>query len=152
MSQLLEGYKEFREGRLSVVKARELEMVALERGTSLLEVGFGRGEFLYHCARRGAKVAGIDYSRDAYEIAKELFREYPDADIRVADCRDLPFPDESFERVFSAQPRPTRIAATLHAESRPARHDRMAARRATPRVASGTHPPPMRETHCACDP
>jgi ubiquinone/menaquinone biosynthesis C-methylase UbiE/MoaA/NifB/PqqE/SkfB family radical SAM enzyme len=101
MSQLLEGYREFREGRLSVVKARELEMLALEKGTSLLEVGFGRGEFLMHCARRGAKVAGIDYSKDAYEIAVELLRDHPEADLRVADCRDLPFPNESFERVFS---------------------------------------------------
>ena len=101
MSQLLEGYREFREGRLSVVKARELEMLALEKGTSLLEVGFGRGEFLYHCAQRGARVAGIDYSKDAYEIAKGLFQDRPETDLRVADCRDLPFADESFERVFS---------------------------------------------------
>lgn len=101
MSQLLEGYQEFREGRLSVVKAREVEMLALEKGMSLLEVGFGRGEFLHHCARRGAKVAGIDYSRDAFEIARALFQDVPEADIRVADCRDLPFAGQSFDRVFS---------------------------------------------------
>jgi ubiquinone/menaquinone biosynthesis C-methylase UbiE/MoaA/NifB/PqqE/SkfB family radical SAM enzyme len=101
MSQLLEGYQEFREGRLSVVKAREIEMLALEPGMSVLEVGFGRGEFLYHCARRGAKVAGIDYSRDAFEIARTLFQDVPEADIRVADCRDLPFGSQSFDRVFS---------------------------------------------------
>lgn len=101
LSDYLEGYRDFEAGHLSVVKTKQLEMLALARGITLLEVGFGRGELLYHCAKRGASVTGIDYAPDAYEIAQATLREFPDADIRIADCRELPFDAATFERVFS---------------------------------------------------
>lgn len=101
LSSHLEGFDEFRAGTLSTVKAKQLAMLDLSPAVSLLEIGFGRGEFLRHCAGRCSAVAGIDYSPDAWAIARETLREFPAADIRVADCRELPFADESFDRVFS---------------------------------------------------
>lgn len=101
LSDYLEGYTEFKEGSLSVVKSNELNLLKLKKGTKLLEVGIGRGELLYHCAKKGAKIAGIDYSKDAIDIAKQTLHEFSDADLRVADCRKLPFSSNSFERVFS---------------------------------------------------
>ena len=101
LSDNVEGYAEFKEGTLSEVKAKQLNMLDLKTGMKVLEVGFGRGEFLYHCSKRGAKVSGIDYSRAAFEIAKANLCEFLEADLRVADCRNLPFEDNSFERVFS---------------------------------------------------
>lgn len=101
LSPFLEGYAEFQKGELSIVKSRQLEMLALKHNTTLLEIGYGRGELLYHCAKRGAKVAGIDFSPDAYKITKETLREFPDADIRIAQCTNLPFENDSFERVFA---------------------------------------------------
>jgi ubiquinone/menaquinone biosynthesis C-methylase UbiE len=101
LGPFLEGYDEYQEGRLSLVKRTQLHMLQLRPGTSLLEVGFGRGELLLHCARAGARVTGIDYSPQAFAIARETLRDHPAADLRLADCRQLPFPDDSFERVVS---------------------------------------------------
>jgi len=101
LSENVEGFHEFREGKLSLVKERQIEALDLGPGTKLLEVGVGRGEFLRRCAQIGAKVTGIDYSPDAIEISRETLSAFPESDLRVADCRDLPFADESFERVAS---------------------------------------------------
>ncbi len=101
LSDNTEGFQEFRDGGLSFIKQEQLEKLEIRPGILLLEVGFGRGEFLCHCAKRGAKVAGIDYSPAALEIATETMAEFPEADLRVADCRDLPFEDNSFERIYS---------------------------------------------------
>lgn len=101
LSPYLEGYEEFTKGRLSVVKAKQLKMLALKKGITLLEVGFGRGELLYHCAKKGSKVTGIDFSPEALEIARHTLREFANIDIRLARCTDLPFDDNSFHRVFA---------------------------------------------------
>ena len=101
LSANTEGFDEFREGGLSFVKQGQLEMLDLRPGLDFLEVGFGRGEFSYHCAKKGAVVSAIDYSPDALDIAKETLAEYPESDLRVADCKDLPFESESFDRVYS---------------------------------------------------
>ncbi len=101
LSDNVEGFQEFRDGQLSLVKERQIEALHLGPGTRLLEVGVGRGEFLRRCAELGANVAGIDYSPDAVEISRETLSMFPDSDLRVADCRDLPFGDDSFERVAS---------------------------------------------------
>ena len=97
----VEGYEEYKRGGLSFVKTKQVDMLALKEGLSLLEVGFGRGELLYNCAKKGVKVTGIDCAHAALEIARETLRAFPKADLQVADCRELPFQDNSFERVFS---------------------------------------------------
>ena len=101
LSANTEGFEEFRDGGLSFVKQGQIERLDLRPGVHLLEVGFGRGEFLYHCAKQGAAVSAIDYSPAALEIARETLAEFADADLRVADCKDLPFESESFDRVYS---------------------------------------------------
>ncbi len=101
LSDNTEGYQEFREGSLSFVKQLQLDMLELEPGMTLLEVGMGRGEFLCHCAKRGARVTGIDYSEASLEIGRKTLRDVPDADLRCADSRDLPFEDDSFDRVYA---------------------------------------------------
>lgn len=101
LSEHLEVYQEYSEGSLSAIKVKQVKMLELDQQTTLLEIGFGRGEFLRHCAEEDAKVWGIDYSEDAFEVAKNTLGEFPNSDIRVADCKDLPFPSGSFERVYS---------------------------------------------------
>src|SRR3984957_18492412 len=102
MSELLEGYGDFEKGELSATKTKEMNLLELFPGARMLDVGYGRGELLYHCAKKkGAIVAGVDYSEDAYKIAKETLAEIPGADVRHADSRRLPFADESFDRVVS---------------------------------------------------
>lgn len=101
LSPHLEGYEEFLQGGLSVVKARQLELLEIGPDLEVLEVGYGRGELLLHCARRGARVTGVDYAGDAADVARETLRPFPEADLRVADSRRLPFEAERFDRVFS---------------------------------------------------
>ncbi len=101
LSSFLEGYDEYQRGELSVVKAKQLEMLRLGRDVSVLEVGYGRGELLLHCAHRGARITGIDYSPVAFRLAQATLAAYPEAQLHVADARDLPFSSNSFDRVFS---------------------------------------------------
>jgi ubiquinone/menaquinone biosynthesis C-methylase UbiE len=101
LSENTEGYEAFKQGSLSYLKQSQLDMLQINQPMSLLEVGFGRGEFLYHCAKRGARVSGVDYSPSALEIGSDTLREFPNADLRIADCKELPFKDNSFERVYS---------------------------------------------------
>ncbi len=101
LSNSVEGYEEFKRGGLSYIKAKLFNMLALEKDIAFLEVGIGRGEFLYHCAKAGAKVTGIDYSKDVVEIAKETLREFSEANILLADGTNMPFDSNSFERVFA---------------------------------------------------
>lgn len=101
LSDYLEGYQEFMAGKLSLVKTKQLEMLELEKDLKLLEIGFGRGELLYYCAKRGVNVTGIDYSRDAFEIGQQTLKDFPSAKLLEADCRNLPFEANSFDRIFS---------------------------------------------------
>jgi len=101
LSACTEGFEEFEAGAMSFVKQQQLLELDLKPGVSLLEVGFGRGEFLRHCAERGAIVSAIDYSAAALEIGKRTLADYPDADLRVADCKELPFDSNCFDRVYS---------------------------------------------------
>ncbi len=101
LSDSLEGYREYQEGTLSSLRTIHLEMLKVHSGVSVLEVGHGRGELLLHCALSGATIAGVDYSPEAHAIARETLAEFPDADLRLADCKSLPFDSGSFDRVFS---------------------------------------------------
>jgi len=85
--------------------ARALQLMNLESGMRVLDMGCGRGEIVLHAARRGAKVVGIDYSaacltltRRTLEIASE--RDRARVTLRQADATALPFRDEAFERVL----------------------------------------------------
>ena len=101
LSENTEGFWEFRNGGISFAKLIQLEKLEICKGIRLLDVGFGRGEFLKQCAQRGAIISGIDYSRSALKIGTETLRDYPDADLHVADCRTLPFAANTFDRVYS---------------------------------------------------
>jgi len=101
LSENTEGFGEFQRGELSFVKQQQLDALELGPGIALLEIGFGRGEFAYHCALRGARVTAVDYSEAAVEIGRETLAPFPDAEVRVADCKALPFADASFDRVYA---------------------------------------------------
>jgi ubiquinone/menaquinone biosynthesis C-methylase UbiE len=100
LSDICEGYDEFRDGRgISYNKAKQVRLLAPERGMKVLDAGCGRGETLLALARQGAEPFGIDYSADAAQLTRETLAEWPDADIRVGDVTALPWPDETFDRV-----------------------------------------------------
>jgi SAM-dependent methyltransferase len=78
------------------VYAHVLDRAPVRPGTTVLDCGCGAGRFVRLAADRGAKVAGIDASGDLVEIA---VTRCPQADLRVGDVEELPWPDESFDVV-----------------------------------------------------
>lgn len=75
-----EGYREYENGLENNIHpkfARALEITNPKSGEVALDIGCGRGELLYYCAKKGVRVLGIDYSKTAIEIAKETIRRLP---------------------------------------------------------------------------
>jgi ubiquinone/menaquinone biosynthesis C-methylase UbiE len=68
----------------------------MEENQSLLELGVGRGEHLRLFKESGLKVSGLDISKKSKELS-------PDMDIKVldADSEKWPYPDNSFDFVYS---------------------------------------------------
>lgn len=85
-----------------------LDLLGVRAGERVLDVGCGSGVVTRAIARRvgpGGAVVGADPSAAFLEIAKQYAgREAGGAPIewRVADCRELPFPDGSFDVVLAA--------------------------------------------------
>lgn len=57
-------------------------------GKMVVDVGCGTGLLAYHIARRGAKVLGIDFSKEAIKIAQSTYK-HPNLEFRCMDFRDL---------------------------------------------------------------
>jgi ubiquinone/menaquinone biosynthesis C-methylase UbiE len=72
------------------------------RGKRVLEIGVGIGSDFVCFARAGSNLSGIDLTEASIELVrKRLALEGLNADLRVADAEDLPFPDSSFDLVYS---------------------------------------------------
>jgi len=72
------------------------------KGKRLLEIGCGLGTDLLQFARAGAQVTGIDLTPAGVDLARKRFSLYGiPADLQVADAENLPFPDGTFEVVYS---------------------------------------------------
>jgi FkbM family methyltransferase len=91
-----EGAELFKEGKgqIRLFDEKILKRVAFEN-RNVLEFGYGRGEVIKYVKLKGArKVVGVDFSKDAYEIATEFLRENGvDADIYHADALDFAHAD-----------------------------------------------------------
>ncbi len=69
-------------------------------GRSVLEVGCGIGDLLKEMSRYGPKeLYGVDGSQDALDFANK-YLEGVEVDLTLADARELPFPDKSFDVVM----------------------------------------------------
>lgn len=82
--------------------------LAVKPGERILELGFGTGnEVLDLAARVGptGSVAGIDISPGMLAVTRKKLAEKPPAapiDLRIADARELPFADGSFDAVYTS--------------------------------------------------
>jgi ubiquinone/menaquinone biosynthesis C-methylase UbiE len=100
LSEICEGFDEFREGGISYNKAKQVRLLAPAPGLRVLDAGCGRGETLLACARAGAEVAGVDYSAAAVGLTRELLEgEGFACDIRLGSVTSLPWPDATFDRI-----------------------------------------------------
>jgi SAM-dependent methyltransferase len=72
------------------------------RNRDVLEIGFGLGTDFVRFARAGARLQGVDLTQTAADAVRQrLALEGLDADVRTADAEALPFPDETFDLVYS---------------------------------------------------
>ncbi len=72
------------------------------RGLKVLEIGVGMGADYLEWLKAGATAAGVDLSAASIDRAARrcAMAGYP-ADLRVADAEQLPFPDNTFDVVYS---------------------------------------------------
>lgn len=70
----------------------------IKTGDKVLDIGCGNGRLLDLFDSKGVDYTGIDNS--AGQIG-EAVKRYPDRIFLKADALDLPFPDNSFDKVFS---------------------------------------------------
>ena len=71
-------------------------------GKSFLEIGCSWGRWCIAAARKGYRPTGVDPSLKGIRAAKRVARQLGiEAQYLVADGRALPFPDQSFDQVFS---------------------------------------------------
>jgi ubiquinone/menaquinone biosynthesis C-methylase UbiE len=72
------------------------------RGKRVLEIGVGLGTDYLGFVRAGAFATGVDLTDHAVELVRRrLELEVLQAEVRQADAEQLPFEDESFDRVYS---------------------------------------------------
>lgn len=95
------------------------------RDRRVLEIGIGAGTDFINFARAGAKVTGVDLTPAAANHAqRRLDLECLAADVAVADGEALPYPDGSFDLVYSW--------GVIHHANHPARIVREARRLTAP--------------------
>jgi ubiquinone/menaquinone biosynthesis C-methylase UbiE len=87
-----------------ITSAGELvvERAGVEPGMDVLDVACGTGNASIPAARAGARVTGLDFAPALLDIARE---RSADAMVEIefveGDAQDLPFEDDSFDRVVS---------------------------------------------------
>ena len=72
---------------------------SLPKGTSILDVGPGKGEEAKLAIDKGHHVTGVDISPKMLDVFKQ---SVPEATSVAGDARNLPFASDSFDAVFAA--------------------------------------------------
>jgi SAM-dependent methyltransferase len=91
------GYKY--DGRWLPIAQDIAKRYDLEPGNKVLDVGCGKAFLLYEFTRAvpGIQIAGLDISAYGIANAKEEARKF----LREGSCTKLPYPDKSFDFVYS---------------------------------------------------
>ncbi|MBF0522851.1 MAG: class I SAM-dependent methyltransferase [Candidatus Omnitrophica bacterium] len=97
-----EGFREYTKGldrQMHSKYQQALELGAPKAGDIVLDIGCGRAELVYYCAKRQCKALGIDYSQAAIDIAQGTLKQLPPelqkiARVQVADVVKTQFPDK----------------------------------------------------------
>src|SRR5436190_21829704 len=72
------------------------------QGKDVLEIGCGTGVHARLLAEAGARLSAVDLTPTAVELTRRRLELHGlEADVREADAESLPFPDESFDFVWS---------------------------------------------------
>jgi ubiquinone/menaquinone biosynthesis C-methylase UbiE len=90
------------------------------KGKKMLEIGCSIATDGLEFAKAGADYTGVDLTPHSIELAKERFQIFDvTGNFVVANAENLPFPDESFDHVYSwgvihHAPYPEKIARQIH--------------------------------------
>jgi SAM-dependent methyltransferase len=76
------------------LRRRSYELLQVERGSRVVDVGCGAGTAVAELAALGADAVGIDAAAEAVAFAREL---HPDCPFEVGDAQQLRFPDRSLD-------------------------------------------------------
>lgn len=80
-------------------RAEVIRIAGIEPGMKVLDVGTGTGKLLKMALSKTGDVVGMDVSRNMLRILKGSM---PESILVEGDATQLPFQDESFDRVISA--------------------------------------------------
>ena len=72
----------------------------LNDSDTLLDVGCSTGQIDRALAPHCGRLIGVDLSEESLRVARELHRNFPHAEFRWADASDLPFADDSIDKVL----------------------------------------------------
>lgn len=78
-----------------------IELLGLERGHRVLDVGYGPGYSLQRLADTADRVAGIDFSEDMVAAARKLVAGRRNVRAEWGDVADLPFRSRAFDRAMT---------------------------------------------------
>ncbi len=79
-----------------------VERSGLEPGMDVLDVACGTGNATIPAARAGARVTGLDFQPDLLATARERAADaMVEVDWVLGDAQEMPFADDSFDRVLS---------------------------------------------------
>lgn len=80
---------------------KNLQKITTVQGKKILEVGAGMAGDSLFLAQKGAQVVVLDFSQKALEkIKRSALRQKINLQTILADARNIPFPDGSFDIVF----------------------------------------------------
>jgi len=94
-NQIAEDFSKTREYIPEEQKSLLLQYIT--PGDKVLDLGCGNGRFS-EVFQKKIEYVGVDNSEKMIEIAR---KKYPKVDLRIADALSLPFPENSFDKVFS---------------------------------------------------
>lgn len=101
------GYHEFKRSNGTELELRleiAVKKIPIKRGMKILDIGCGRGEIVFWAAKKGAEAIGIDYSKDAIELANKALSKQPKeikekVKFQVMDGKELSFKSKSVDGV-----------------------------------------------------
>lgn len=103
------GHTEFKKSFGKILEPRFKELIRyfvfVHPDMKVLDIGCGRGEMVLYAAEHGGEAVGIDYSKDAIELAEKMKSKQPDKlqkhmKFHVMDIKKMSFKNSTFDFVF----------------------------------------------------
>jgi ubiquinone/menaquinone biosynthesis C-methylase UbiE len=100
-----ELYKKSKGKELTQKWKNILKLIKIKQGDKILDLGCGRGDVCFYLAREGAFVTGVDYSKDAIDLANGALKSMPEQIKRSThfikqDAKKINFPKDTFDVVI----------------------------------------------------